>query len=159
MIDQQLIHKLAISYNKDLPRVEKNRIITLIIHQYKPIIHKLMTNHSPDENSEIKSLFNYQIMLALDSYDSSKTAKFPTYAFYFIKAVNRIFSKYKVSDLEVHDNAYTMDTSKLSDFHLDSNIILLPSERAIFNSLYYTRTNMTAKVKVIYEKMRDYIWS
>lgn len=157
MIDQQRLHELAIMYKAATTKRAKNDIIKELLQHYSAIRHKLITGHTQDQQQEILAIFSYQLMLALDSYKIGSIAKFPTYAFYFIKAVTRLYTKTRLHTSEYVHEELVPSVEDLVGLKIDIASLLSPSETAIYNALFKTKINSTKRVRAIHTKVRTYL--
>lgn len=127
------INKLAAAYKTD------KTVISSLIQEYSGLISCFCKNIPIAEQSEIKSIFNYQLTLALESYNSKKS-QFNTFAYYYLIAVPRIYhssnthfnnKRLKVS---LQDYDESIDETKLLDLYLDISKILTSEEQLLLTA-------------------------
>ena len=157
MINYPRINKLARMY-KAISESEKakNLIFTELLREYEPILHKLYCELTGDHD-DLKSIFVFQLLSALDKYDIDNKAQFNTFAFYYLKAVHRIFIKENNSLGYSDPPEQIIDEISLNDYNIDVHNILTDREQLILTAYCNGRCGFVSKLYDIRSKLTEYI--
>jgi len=145
---------------------EKNKVIKDILKEYEAIIKARIQPHYNDINDyeELLDIANYQLTLALETYDPSKGCEFNTYAFYYLSAINRLFYKTKpehkldMLDIDTMECPPAQPTDLLDELNTDLHNILSREELLIYSTYLTKRISSNVEIDKIKKKIKRYLY-
>lgn len=166
-MNSEKITQLVKNYKKILGNCKpsmklKEYLIKNIIFEYNLIINNLANDINIDRD-EVLSLFNYNLVNCIDSYDINKNVAFNTYFFNYIKAIKRqIFKPYYNLSTE-DENISSISELELNDLKIDLPKILTSEELLILDTFQKGKSDrrgsklLTKRLSIIYNKIREYL--
>jgi len=153
------IESLILAYKGLDPdeRVKRNSVFTAIIQQYKSIFKSLWTkcNYIPWEDFESQA--HYQLLLAIESYKPKSSAKFTTYAFYYIKSIIRkCVSEHNHLECSFYPDEQYQSVS-IMDLTLDIRRILTDEEQLLLSSVTNRRIHAPIAEQELCNKLQEWL--
>lgn len=159
IMNPKKIETLVLAYKGLDPkhRTKRNNVFTAIIEQYKGIFRSLWIkcNYIPWE--EFESQAHYQLLLAIESYKPASSAKFTTYAFYYIKSIIRkcVNEHNHLESFYYPDQEYQSVT--LIDLTLDIRSILSDEEQLLLSSVTNRRIHAPLAEQELCNKLQEWL--
>jgi hypothetical protein len=156
-MDYKVINSLAIEYKTN------KKVIVDLLEIYEPIYKKYIRNIPRSEHDEVRSIFNLQLIQALESFDNNKST-FNTYCFYYLAAVPRLYhsqntyfnNKLHKSHLQEYDR--DEDDLDLLNLNLDIPNIFSSEERLLYRAYVNGQIQRwSERLEPILSKLKKYI--